>query len=304
MDLMQPECVESVRNALEEVRSTGSIYDPVGRWDGEEHAADFTRRALQRARQPAEDFPGLAELEERIARRRAALAELDLGPAQALEARHNAVSYPYSCSFGRAELVIEEGVFCPTFTNASPLLLGAIDFRPDERVLDAFAGSGAFGINAALHGARSVVTFDISPRAVTCTINNAAANKVGEGVDARLGNLRRSIPKDQAFDLIIANPPLLPGKPEGPLDAAVKDPGLEATIEFIEALPRLLADRGRCYLLTSDILERCGYNFDRYLRVNGLRSSVVARADMGYETYRVHKIWRPRWPLASLLLRA
>jgi methylase of polypeptide subunit release factors len=302
MELMQSECVGSAHDIVEEVPSSGTIYSPVGRWDGEERVADFSRRALQTAGLTAEDFPWLADLEKRIATRQAVLAKLDLGPAQALEARHNEVSYPYECTFGRAELVIEESVFCPTFTNASPLLLDAIDFRPDEHVLDAFAGSGAFGINAALHGSRAM-TFDISPRAVACTINNAAANNVGEHIDARLGSLRQAIPKGQTFDLIIANPPLLPGKPEGSLDVAVKDPGLEATIEFIEALPRLLADRGRCYLITSDILERCGYNFDRYLRVNGLRTSVVAEADHGYEKYRIHKIWRPRFGLASFLLR-
>src|SRR5437868_3453098 len=97
----------------------------------------------------------------------------EFGPTEALIARHAAVQYPYGCVFGEAQLIIEEGVFCPTFTNVSPLLLRSVQFSPGQRVLDMFAGCGAFGIVAALRGAR-VVTIDISADAVACTLSNAA----------------------------------------------------------------------------------------------------------------------------------
>ncbi len=47
----------------------------------------------------------------------------DLQPAEKLIAKHEVLSYLYHCTFGGAQLIIDEGVFCPTLTNASPLLL-------------------------------------------------------------------------------------------------------------------------------------------------------------------------------------
>jgi methylase of polypeptide subunit release factors len=187
--------------------------------------------------------------------------------------------------------VIDEGVFCPTLTNASALLLQLIDFKPSERVLDAFAGSGAFGINAALHGA-DVIAFDISPIAVACAEKNAGINRVAHRTDVRQCTVRHISPQQEAFDLVIANPPLLPGVQTGVLGPAVFDPQLAATIEFVEALGTILADGGRCFLLTSDVFDRIGYDMNRLCAESRLVNEIVAQADVGYETYRVHRIVR------------
>lgn len=61
-----------------------------------------------------------------------------VSPAQTLINRHRAISYPYHCRFGEADLEIYDGVFCPTLTKVSPFLLSTIDFRTNEHVLDAF----------------------------------------------------------------------------------------------------------------------------------------------------------------------
>ena len=224
----------------------------------------------------------------------------DPDPAEKLLAKHDALAYPYTCMFGDAELKIDEGVFCPTLTNASPFLLSAVDFKPGERVLDAFAGSGAFGVHAALQGA-DVVSFDSSDRAVACARKNAALNDVSDAVDVRHGTLSQTITPGEKFDLIIANPPLVPGEPSETLEVAVFDPGLQATVDFIAALPELLARRGRCYLLTSDVIDRDGYKFDiaSLCQTNGLKMSVVAQLHREYESYRVHKIEK-RWFPVSL----
>lgn len=210
-------------------------------------------------------------------------------PVKALIARHEAVTYPFHCRFGIARLVIDEGVFCPTLTQASPLLLKAIDFRARERVLDVFAGSGAFGINSALHGA-AVVTVDIAPLAVACTIKNTTLNKVEHLVDSRVGTMETCLSPGDLFDLIVANPPLLPGEPLDGFAAAIFDPQLGATRDFVTSLPRHLAPRGRCYLLTSSVIEQLGYHIDSLCVRVGLSSSVVLKLDMGYEAYSVHRI--------------
>lgn len=105
------------------------------------------------------DHPGWAEVLNR--------QPFDPEPARQLAAKHEALNYPYICEFGGATLTIDEGVFVPTLTKVSPFLLKNVDFKPSEKVLEAFAGSGAFGINAALKGSE-VVCFDNSEAAVAC----------------------------------------------------------------------------------------------------------------------------------------
>jgi methylase of polypeptide subunit release factors len=214
----------------------------------------------------------------------------DSAPARALLVRNEEAVYPRVRQFAFARLIIERDVFDPTMTNVSPFLLDAIRFSPNERALDMFCGSGAFAVNAALRGASAVVAVDISEAATNCTQQNARLNGVSDKIDVRTGTMNSCLQSDETFDLIIANPPLLPGDPDSVLSTAVFDPGLSATVQFIEHLAIHLAPLGRCYLLTSDVIERLGYDVDRLCRKNGLESSIVAKAELGYECYRVHLI--------------
>lgn len=219
-------------------------------------------------------------------------ARFDPEPARRLIAKHDALTYPYRCTFGGAKLIIQETVFCPTLTNASPLLLRGTYYRPGERVLDMFSGSGAFGIIAAMKGAQNVVTVDISDSAVACAEANAELNGVSDRVEVRKGTLGECVAPDETFDLIIANPPLLPGEPTDPLSAAIFDPGLQATLDLVAALPAHLAEGGRCSLITSDVLGRYGHDIGSLCAKYGLVSSSPAGADLGYESYAVHEITR------------
>ncbi len=229
------------------------------------------------------------------------LQSLDPDPAQALLERYEGMEYPLACTFGDARLEIDEGVFAPTLTSASPFLLEHVDFKSGERMLDAFAGSGAFGIHAALQGA-TVMGFDVSPGAVACAQKNATLNNVADQVEVRQGTLEECLAPCEQFDLITANPPLIPLQAGEGLESALFDPGLQATKQFIAALPSLLASRGRCYLLTSDVIDREGYecNIAALCREAGLKLSTVAQLHKEYESYRVHKIehrrlaWRLR----------
>jgi methylase of polypeptide subunit release factors len=228
------------------------------------------------------------------------MALYDPRPARTLIRLHEQLPYPYLCEFGGAALRVESGVFCPTLTNASPMLLSCVDFRSGERVLDVFSGTGAFGIVAAMRGSRAV-TVDKSPVAVACAADNAWRNGVAAVVDVRLGDVTappggNGLGAGDRFDLVIANPPLLPGEPRGALGAALFDPGLVATRALIALLPNYLARGGRCYLITSDVLERLGMRVERLCAANGLFASLAAAWDLGYERYRVHRIVRGRPP--------
>lgn len=220
------------------------------------------------------------------------LAKYDSQPVQLLIDRHMRLRYPYHCEFGAARLEILKGVFCPTLTRASPLLLEAVSFKPGQRVLDVFAGSGAFAINAALSGA-DAVTVDISARAVCCTRRNATLNRVQGRVDARLGTMESCLRDGERFDVIVANPPLLPGDRADMLtdfEMALCDPGFGATIAFLQGIRYHLSAGGHAYLLTSDVLDRYHYDVDRLAFANNLDCMLVAKRDVGYETYRVHDL--------------
>jgi methylase of polypeptide subunit release factors len=217
------------------------------------------------------------------------LSAYDAAPAEQLIQKHQQLNYPYSCTFGPAVLTILDGVFCPTLTHVSQLLLEHVSFQAEECVLDMFAGSGAFGIIAALQGARAV-TVDNSPVAVACARENGKRNAVADRVDVREGDLWSGVPDTGPFDVVVANPPLLPGNPSAGLSAAIYDPGSRCTLEFISGLRSHLKSNGRCYLVTSSVLERCGYDIDRLCADQGLVSLVVGKHDVGYEIYRVHKI--------------
>jgi methylase of polypeptide subunit release factors len=217
----------------------------------------------------------------------------DPEPARALIARHEALEYPYKCTLNQMELEIDKGVFCPTLTNVTPFMLTGLHYRlwQQPRVLDGFTGSGALAIYAALFGCQ-VVGFDKSNAAVNCARKNALLNGVSDLVDIREGTVTETMTSDDVFDLILANPPLIPGDPKDPLESALFDTGLQATTEFIATLPGLLAKQGTCLLVTSDVIERKGYevNIAKICRDNKLDMQITAELHRPYESYRLHTI--------------
>lgn len=82
---------------------------------------------------------------------------------------------------------------------------------PGARVLDMCTGSGAVAITAALLGARNVVAFDISARAVACAQRNARS--VGVDVEVRLGSFSDAATLEP-FDVVLCNPPYVPSENE------------------------------------------------------------------------------------------
>ena len=80
-----------------------------------------------------------------------------------------------------------------------------------KRVLDAFSHTGAFGLNAAKAGAKSVVCADISQEAVDLISHNAESNGVSGKLTAVCADvfdlLRQYEEKGEMFDVIILDPP-------------------------------------------------------------------------------------------------
>jgi release factor glutamine methyltransferase len=147
---------------------------------------------------------------------------------------------------------------------------------PGSRVLDVCTGSGALAVTAARGGAQ-VDAVDMSRRAVITTRINARLN--GVGVQAHRGDLFGPV-EGSKFDLIVSNPPYLPGASELPRHGASRAWEGGATgrllIDRIAAeAPRHLRPGGRLLMVHSSV---CGTGETlEALRAGGLQADVLER---------------------------
>ncbi len=114
---------------------------------------------------------------------------------------------------GRARFLvdIEHGQKTGWFCDQRENRLAAASLADGASVLEAFCHTGAFGIQAALHGATSVVGLDVSRDAVAQARVHAANNKVEGRCEYREADafeeLRRIERAGDRFDLVILDPP-------------------------------------------------------------------------------------------------
>ena len=150
------------------------------------------------------------------------------------------------------------------------------------RALDVGTGSGAVGAAMRDAGAR-VLAIDVNPHAC-----EAARMR---GLDVLRGDLAGAV--RGPFDLIAFNAPYLPSEPEervdGWLDHAFHggEGGVEVSERFVRDLPRVLAPRGRAYLVVSTRaeLDRLRAAVPRALGVD-----VVATTRFFFEELQVWKL--------------
>lgn len=111
-------------------------------------------------------------------------------------------------------ILVLPGVFKPdSDTRMLARLVESEPRLPGSRVLDLCCGSGAVALTAARGGAREVDAVDVSRKAVATTRLNAALN--GVKVRAQRGDLFGPV-DGRRFDLIVSNPPYVPGDDELP----------------------------------------------------------------------------------------
>lgn len=147
----------------------------------------------------------------------------------------------------------------------------------ESKVLDLCTGSGVVALAAAKRGAR-VLAVDVSRRAVLTARMNARLN--GLEVDAVRSDLFSAV-DGARFDLIVSNPPYLPGEDDGlPQRGAARAwEGGRSGREFIDRIcneaPEHLLPGGSVLLVHSSV---CGVQATlRALSSRGLRARVVAR---------------------------
>lgn len=154
--------------------------------------------------------------------------------------------------------------------------LGREPLRPGARVLDLCTGSGVLAIAAARRGADEVVAVDISRRAVMAARLNGRLN--GARIDARRGDLFAAVAGER-FDLIVSNPPYLPG-PELPRRGLARAwEGGARGRTFLDRIcagaPEHLRGGGQLLLVHSSLCDETATV--RGLEAHGLRAKVIAR---------------------------
>jgi release factor glutamine methyltransferase len=179
-------------------------------------------------------------------------------------------------------LAVLPGVFAPI--SDSRLLAACLrrELAPgDRRVLDVFTGSGLLALTAARAGVPHVTAIDVSRRAVLGVRLNARLN--GVRVRALRGDALAPVVGER-FDVIVANPPYVPGAP-APARAPARgraraweagEDGRALLDPLLAHAPALLAGGGRLLVVHSSL---CGEQrtLDA-LRAAGLEAHVLVRS--------------------------
>jgi SAM-dependent methyltransferase len=177
-----------------------------------------------------------------------ALREL-VGVLSAHEWRRTGIEIP---ALG-ARIHPHHGVFAPTRTDYVDLV-GRTPLAPARRAFDIGTGTGVLAALLLHRGVPLVVATDVEPRAVDC----ARENLHRLGFADRVTVLQRNLFPPGRADLVVCNPPWMPGSPTSPLEAGVFDRRGAMLSAFIRGLPDHLTERGEAWLVVSDLPELLG----------------------------------------------
>lgn len=193
--------------------------------------------ALEEALGDAATLPGLLPLRDL------------LGMIGAHEWRRRGVDVP---ALG-ARLHPRYGVFAPVRGEHVDLVAEAARRWPvtGKRALDVGTGTGVLAFVLARAGA-SVTATDLSPAALASAAEDAARL----GLSALVTPVAADLFPEGAFDLVVCNPPWVPGEAVTPLDRAIYDPGGAFLARFLAGLRGHLSPGGEAWLILSDLAER------------------------------------------------
>jgi HemK-related putative methylase len=187
---------------------------------------------------------------------------------------------------GRPILVLPD-VFNPKLFRTGELLVEILDehlIPQGSTVLDMGTGSGVGAVFAA-RWARRVLAVDVNPAAVRCARINALLNRVEERVEVRQGDLFAPV-QDQQFDVVLFNPPFLPGVPRTELERALRS--TDIAVRFAADLAGHLAPGGYALVILSSDGDQSA--FLEAFRACHLTIDVVAARELTIETLTVYRV--------------
>jgi methylase of polypeptide subunit release factors len=146
------------------------------------------------------------------------------------------------------------GVFSPVrgeyveLVAQAPLPAGA------KVAFDIGAGTGVLSAVLAHRGLQGVLATDMDERALGC----ARANLERLGLAGQVEVVRADLYPEGSADLIVCNPPWLPGKPSSAIEHALYDPDSRMLKGFLAGLKAHLRAGGEGWLILSDLAEHLG----------------------------------------------
>ena len=123
-----------------------------------------------------------------------------------------------------------------------------------SQAFDIGTGTGVLAAVLACRGVKRIIATDQDTRALQCAQANIEQLGLTQQIDVVKANL---FPKGRA-DLIVCNPPWLPGNPSSPLEYAIYDPNGHMLTTFLTGLADHLAPGGEGWLILSDLAEHLG----------------------------------------------
>ncbi len=170
------------------------------------------------------------------------------------------------------------GVFSPSRAEYLTLLLQAPLPENCRTAFDIGTGTGVLSILLAKRGVARIIATDSSPRAVACAQDNVDRLGLGDQVTVQEVAF---FPEGRA-DLLVCNPPWLPGKVTSSLDAAVYDPNEQMLKGFLQKARQHLEPGGQLWLIMSDLAQLLGLRavneLTQLFSENGLRVLAVYEA--------------------------
>ncbi len=207
-----------------------------------------------------------------------------LGIISAFEWRKKGVVVP---ALGRDKKAIERrihahyGVFSPVrgeyidLVEKAPLpMQGQGKAANDIKAFDIGTGSGVLSCVLAMRGIGQIVATDVDARALVCAKENITRLVGGRQVKLIEANLFPDLSQHGQADLIVCNPPWLPGTPGSTLERGVYDPSSQMLRGYLSGLKTHLAPKGEAWLILSDLAEHLG------LREKGELQALIEAADL------------------------
>jgi len=146
------------------------------------------------------------------------------------------------------------------------------------RAFDIGVGTGVLSAVLARRGVQHIIATDLDPRALACAADNLQRLRCSGAVTLLAANLFpdvEAMASDSPFralpafaslhpaaplqaDLIVCNPPWLPGKPSSPIEGAIYDFNSQMLKGFLAQAKAHLSPHGEAWLILSDLAEHLG----------------------------------------------
>lgn len=143
------------------------------------------------------------------------------------------------------------GVFAPTRHEYLDLLVQTALPVGAKTALDVGTGTGVIAAILAKRGIPTVIATDNQAAALQCAKDNVAQLRLSAHVQVMEADL--FVPGQ--FDLLVCNPPWLPGRAKTALEAAIYDPDSQMLRGFLSRAINHLTPHGQAWLILSDLAE-------------------------------------------------